>query len=595
MSRSPIDQKIDLLEIEVKVEGNPIDDSYRVMKMEIVNEVFKIPYAIIELLDGNAAEETFEISSSEDFIPGKKVTINLGYHQETTEIFEGIIVNHRIKIGSNHPRLIIKCFDEAIKMTADRKSTYFLGMTDSDVMSKLIGDHSLSSSLDSTSFQHKELIQYHSSDWDFLMTRAEVNGLLVYAENGEVFVKKPVLSGSADISLTFGTDISKIDLDIDSGSQLKAVECSAWDPNTQKIVKSPSTEPSADDPGNITGKKLSDVISSTDFLLQTSGKLEDGMLKEWANARLLKSRLSRIRGTVSFLGVEGPKPNTLIELNGLGDRFNGNAFVSGVVHEISSGSWTTTAKIGLSPNWFSETKHDISVPSASGVLPGIDGLHIGLVRNIHEDPDGEHRIKVDIPTITESGDGVWARMSHLYATNNAGSFFYPEIGDEVLLGFLNNDPRFPVILGKLYSQKNVPPFEADDKNTHKAIVTNKQMKFVFDDDKIECWIETPAGNKLTFSDDQKSITMEDQHGNKMVMDDSGIQIESPKDISIKATGKMDLEATGAISIKSDQDVKMQGLNVEAKANVGFKAEGSASAELKASGQTTVKGAIVMIN
>ena len=64
---------------------------------------------------------------------------------------------------------------------------------------------------------------------------------------------------------------------------------------------------------------------------------------------------------------------------------------------------------------------------------------------------------------------------------------------------------------------------------------------------------------------------------------------------IKATGKMDLQATGAISIKSDQDVKMQGLNVEAKANVGFKAEGSATAELKASGQTTVKGAIVMIN
>lgn len=595
MSASPIDQRIDLLEIEIKVDGSPIDDAYQVMKIDIVNEVYKIPYAVIEILDGNPAEEKFEISESADFVPGNEVTINLGYHQETEEIFKGIIVNHRIKIGNKHPRLVIKCFDEAIKMTADRKSAYYLNMTDSDVMSQIIGNHSLDSSIDSTSYSHKELIQYHSSDWDFLLSRAEVNGLLVYAENGKVFVKEPELSGSPVVSLTFGTSINKIDLDIDAGSQLQAVECSAWNPDSQEIVSSPSSEPSADNPGNLTGSSLSEVVSSTDYLLQTSGKLEEGMLTEWANARLLKSRLARIRGTVSFHGIIGPKPNTAIELLGLGDRFNGNAFVSGVTHNVANGSWTTTAKIGLSPNWFSETQSDIVVPPAGGILPGMEGLHIGLVRNIHEDPDGEHRIKVDIPTIAESGDGVWARMVHLYATNEAGSFFYPEIGDEVLLGFLNNDPRFPVILGKLYSKTNVPPFEADDVNTHKGIVTNSKMKIVFDDDKIECWTETPAGNKLTFSDDQQSITMEDQHGNKMVMNDSGIEIESPFDIKIKATGTMDLEATGAITIKSDQDVKMQGLNVEAKANVGFKAEGSATAELKASGQTTVKGAIVMIN
>ena len=577
------------------MDGAAIDDSYRIMNVEIINEVNKIPYATFEILDGNAAEETFEISSSDDFVPGKEVSISLGYHQDPTEIFKGIIVNHRIKIGKNHPRLMVKCYDKAIKMTADRRSTYFLQMTDSDVMSKLIGDHGLDKDVASTSYQHKELIQYHCTDWDFLLSRAEVHGHVIVVENGKISVKKPSSSGSPIVSLRFGTDLTKVDLDIDSSTQLKSVECRAWDPGTQKIVSGTSQDPGENSPGNLSGNDLSDVVASQDYILHSNGQIEEGMLKEWANARLLKSRMARIRGTVSFKGTEGPKPNTIIELNGLGDRFNGNAYVSGVVHEISSGSWTTTAKIGLSPSWFSETQPDIVVPPAGGVLPGIEGLHTGVVRNIHEDPDGEYRIKVDIPTIAESGDGVWARMAHLYATNEAGSFFLPEIDDEVLLGFLNNDPRFPVILGKLYSKKNKPPFEADQPNTHKGIVTNKQMKFVFDDDKIECWTETPAGNKLTFSDDQESITVQDQHGNKLIMEQGGITLESPKDIMIKATGKMDLEATGAISIKSDQDVSIQGLNVEAKANVGFKAEGSATAELKASGQTTVKGAIVMIN
>lgn len=595
MAKTPLERQVDLLEVEIKVDGSAIDDSIRVMNIEVVAEVNKIPFAVLEFLDGNAAEETFEISESGDFVPGKEVSINLGYHQETFEIFKGIIVNHRIKIGSGHPRLVIKCFDKAIKMTADRKSAYYLEMKDSDVMSKLIGNHGLSKDVEATQFQHKELIQYHASDWDFLLSRAEINGLIVVVENGKVSVKKPDVAATPAITLTYGTNISKIDLDIDSNSQLKAVECSSWDPNTQKMVNGASSEPSVNEQGNLTGKKLSDVVASTDYLLQSSAQIETGMLKAWANARLLKSRLARVRGTISFQGMEDAKANSTIEINGVGDRFNGKAFISGLTHDISNGTWETTAKIGLSPNWFSETQKDIVVPPAGGVLPGIEGLHVGVVRQIHEDPDGEYRVKVDVPTIAESGDGVWARMTNLYATKEAGTFFYPENEDEVLLGFLNNDPRFPIILGKLYSKKNKPPFDPDDKNTHKAIVTNKKMKIVFDDDKIECWTETPAGNKLTFSDDKKSITLEDQHGNKLVMDDSGITMESPKDINIKAKGKMNLEATGAIKIESKQDVKIGGLNVEAKAKVGFKGEGSATAELKASGQTTVKGAIVMIN
>lgn len=87
--------------------------------------------------------------------------------------------------------------------------------------------------------------------------------------------------------------------------------------------------------------------------------------------------------------------------------------------------------------------------------------------------------------------------------------------------------------------------------------------------------------------DPKPVVMEDQAGNKLTFSNAGIAIDSKGSISLNATGKT--------SISSHADVEVSGLNVTHTAQVGFTAKGSATAELSASGQTTVRGAMVMIN
>jgi uncharacterized protein involved in type VI secretion and phage assembly len=190
---------------------------------------------------------------------------------------------------------------------------------------------------------------------------------------------------------------------------------------------------------------------------------------------------------------------------------------------------------------------------------------------------------------------VWARIASPYATKNAGIFFMPEVGDEVILSFVNNDPSFPMIIGSLYSSQRTSPFTPDQKNTNKAIVTNSQLKITMDDVKKVIQISTPGGHIVTLSDDQKTITIVDSNTNKMEMGSGGISISSPKDISIKATGQIQMQAQTSISIKATTDLSLQGLNVNAQAQVALKAQGQAQAELSASGQTTVRGALVMIN
>ncbi|MEZ4892932.1 MAG: hypothetical protein R2778_07920 [Saprospiraceae bacterium] len=76
-------------------------------------------------------------------------------------------------------------------MTSGRKSGYYLDMKDSDIAGAIIADYGLESEVDATAYKHKELVKYQSTDWDFLLTRAAANGLLVIAEDGKVKLKSP--------------------------------------------------------------------------------------------------------------------------------------------------------------------------------------------------------------------------------------------------------------------------------------------------------------------------------------------------------------------------------------------------------------------
>ncbi len=127
------------------------------------------------------------------------------------------------------------------------------------------------------------------------------------------------------------------------------------------------------------------------------------------------------------------------------------------------------------------------------------------------------------------------------------------------------------------------------------VVTPQKLTLVMDDEKKTITITTPGKNTIILSDDAKSITLKDQNGNMLEMNDSGIKITSCRDITFAAKGNITVEASRKATVKAQQNVEVEGLNVQVKAKIGATINGNATAELSASGQTTVKGALVMIN
>ena len=583
----PNQSEHEMITFDLVVDGDVLDSSYQVIAISVKKEVNRIPSATIVLRDGEAAEGDFAVSNSEDFIPGREIEVRIGRDSDNTTVFEGIIVKHRIRVReSGDSVLIVECKDKCVRMSQGRRNRYFKDSKDSEVMEELIGMYEgLENDVESTNLTHPELVQHHCTDWDFLLSRADINGRLVIVDDSKVQIKKPNTVVDPVLSVAYGTTLLEFEAEMDAKTQWRSVEAQAWDYSNQGMFIRSSDSAPVEEPGNLSGSALADTIALDKFELRHSGQLVEEELQAWTDAAMLKSRLAKICGRAKFLGFAAIKPGQLIELQGVGNRFNGNAFVSAVRHDVGNGSWDTHVQFGLSLNWFNRSPEIMDV-SAAGLLPGVRGLQIGKVVQLQDDPQGEDRILVKLPIIDNESQGIWARVASLDAGNERGAFFRPEIDDEVVVGFVNGDPRDSLVLGMLNSSAKPAPLEAQDDNHIKGFQTRSKMRVLFNDDTKTITIDTPAGNSIELDEADTSITVNDQNNNKIVMNPEGIGLESPKDITIKATGNIEFAATGNLT--------MSAAKVSQTAQGLMEVKGAAS-KFEASGIAEIKGSLIKIN
>lgn len=578
----------DVVSYDILIDDAVISRAYQILSLSISKEINRIPFVKIVLRDGEASEKTFAVSEEELFIPGKKIKIKIGRDGENNQAFAGIITKHAIRLKENgNGELIVECRDEAVKMTIGRNSKYYENVKDSEVFDQLISGYSgLSSDTEATTLKHKELVQHHISNWDFMLLRAEANGMLVSVEDGSIKVSKPDTSSEPVLQVTYGTSLLEFEAEMDARNQWKKVEAKSWDYANQNLITGDSESSNFTEPGNIPGSELANTINLESFKLRHSGHRLEQELRDWSSGMMMRSRLAKIRGRAKFSGFSAIKPGDLVKIEGVGKRFKGKAYVTAVRHDIGQGMWDTHIQFGLDPERYAESRPKAQDPLAGGLVSAISGLQIGKVAQLESDPDGENRILVKIPTIDNSSSGIWSRVATLDAGSDRGSFFLPELDDEVIVGFINDDPRDAVILGMLHSSAKAAPLTAKDDNHEKGFTTRSKMHILFNDDTKTITIDTPAGNSIILDETGKKIEIKDQNMNSITMDSSGIKIESPKNIEIKAGVNLTLSAAASLTIG--------GASLSVKADGNVSVEG-AVAKLSSQGITEITGSLVKIN
>ncbi len=194
------------------------------------------------------------------------------------------------------------------------------------------------------------------------------------------------------------------------------------------------------------------------------------------------------------------------------------------------------------------------------------GVVVGVITN-NQDPENMHRVKVKFPWLGDNVESNWARVITPMAGRNRGIYFLPEVDDEVLLAFDHGRVDHPYIIGSLWNGKDSPPdSNADGENNNRAI-------------------HSRSGHVLRFNDKSGNETIEiiDKSGNNKITIDTAnnsIIIEADSDITIKSkTGKLTLQANG----------------IEMKSQAAITVQAAQNIDVKASGQVTVKGALIHLN
>lgn len=585
VSTVPVPATPDVCTYSIVIGDSEIPSTIQVVAIMVNRELNRIPTASLEIDDGEASKATFSASSAETFLPGSTIEIHLGYRSSNDPVFKGLITSQRLRVRKNGSRLHVECKAEAVKATMNRHSRYFAEATDSEIMEQVLDANGLAKDVATSQSKLKDVVQYDCADWDFLLCRAEASGQVIHVTDDAVRIAKPAFGGDGALKLAFGATVLELDAEMDARWQSKGVKATSWKATDQAVIEAEASEPTAPEAGNVSAADLARTMGDHVREIRHSGPLDEGQLQAWADGQLMRMRLARIRGRARCQGIAAVQPDSVIEISGVGDRFGGKLYVSGVRHTVSGGNWETDLQFGLSPKSVAET-YEMRQASASGLLPAAAGLQIGVVTALEDDPDGEDRIKCHLPLIAANEEGVWARLATLDAGSGRGAYFRPEIGDEVVVGFINDDPRHAVIVGMCHSSANPVPEPAKNDNHRKGYLSREGLRLDFDDERKTILLETAAGNRMLLSEDSKSITLEDQNGNKIVLDDSGITIESAKDLTLKASG----------------DVSISGMNVDLGADQSFKASSTGSMEmtgaqtkLNGDAMTTIKGGLVQIN
>jgi uncharacterized protein involved in type VI secretion and phage assembly len=229
---------------------------------------------------------------------------------------------------------------------------------------------------------------------------------------------------------------------------------------------------------------------------------------------------------------------------------------------------------------------DIVSPQDPNESGKIYGVVIGIVTN-NQDPDNKGRVKVRFPWLSDSEESWWARIATMMAGKGRGSYFLPEVDDEVLVAFDHGDVRAPYVLGALWNGKDEgPQNNSDGENNIRVIRSRSGHELRFDDkqanEKVE--VTTNAGHVLRLDDKSGSEKIE-------LIDKTG-----SNKITIKSSdNSVAIECLGKLSIKA-QSIEIRSMtSIDAQAQTEMKLRGSVKVDVNGGAMVKIQGGMVTIN
>lgn len=554
----------------------------------------------------------FSYADSTTFTIGAKLKITMNTQNlygsgqaQKAVIFDGEITGLEVEYNVNNTSLIrVRAYDQAYRLSQGKKTATFIKMTDADIIKKVVSNCGLTATVDTTNVTHEYVIQANQSDWDFILTRAQRNGLLILCEGSKLILKKPEIKSSGP-ELEWPRDLFQFEPRLSLTGQYTTSSGMGWDAKTKKEVKGEASSASSTHAqigyGKTGSATIQKVIGKTEEVLTHYPVSSIDDAKQMAQSRRVEAEGQLVRAEGTALGNPTLKAGACVSIKGVGKTFSGTYLLSQVRHEIKKGEYQT---------WFSvngnhpETVLGLLNRDDELANRRIDGVVTALVTNI-KDPENGGKIKVKFPWMPKANsaevESAWARVAMPNAGKNRGITFYPEVDDEVLVAFEHGDVNYPVIVGGLWNGKDTPPAEADlssGKNNTRVIRSRSGHLIILDDtdgsEKITVKDKT-GNNSIVIDTKMKTITFSADEdlvltakGKIKISGDKGITLDSKQDVGVTSPTKVTLTAASTNSLElATAGATVKGMKVDVQANT--------AASLKGNAMVEIQGGLVKIN
>lgn len=540
-----------LLKLEFFINGTNTGLDSLLKEATVQFELNKIPFAKFTFIAGGDIDKDEKLPidalTKGPNDPPLEIEVKVTFEGQVETLFKGIIKSLDKQIEDSQIVAKIECKDVAHRLTQSSTEEENNNQTFGDKLALFTSTLTLGDNLSGQEWSEEHITHNTSTvPWDYLTGFLDSIGMMVALRNSN-FNGIDILSPEEiKYMAENGINVFAFTGRIDAQRRKSSVTIERWDIESQAVTRTTTEQSTTENPHTV---RISETV------------LQPGTLDRIAKTILEKSNIASIQGKVTTFGNLKAGIGDYISFNKVNPEIDNQVLlISQEVHSIENGCWKTEYTYGLESerSFTQHTTPGINNTQAEiGQSNTVNGLQIGVVTQIEEDPNNQFRIKVRIPMLSENGEGVWARLATLNASADMGSYFLPDVNDEVIVGCLGNNPDTPVILGSLYSSTKAMPFPIAAENYTKGFVTKEGTRIIMDDEKKSIEISTKKGNKLTISDDLKGFELVDENQNKITMDNQGITIESCKDFNVKAKGNIKVEGVQA-AIESSAKLDLKG-------------------------------------
>ncbi len=526
-------------EFSIGVEGISEETKIEIIDLDIKYCVNEIPSLHLRLLDTFVKDDEFPLSKPEIFGLGKEITVKTSDDKIT--LFKGLITG--VSIGAGKQEYIeLEAYGDAIKLANGCMTQLFDADVSDDQLIKKAMEYAGASAgtIAPSKITHNQYFCYQQSPWRVIMSRVLENGcVFVPTPDGndvvDLQVDKPAL---ATIDLK-ASDIRSFQLGVDSSSQVKTIQAQAWSMKEQKLEAAVKGELGE-------YKALADVdavLATPELtLLSNIPRLPDES-KAQVTAQNNYRLLDLYQGQITLVVQTGSKMLDVklmneLDVSGAGTAFSGKYIVTGICHSTQNQQWIMVLTLGLPLR--------LTLQSGYTSLPPLS-LFVAKVAAFKEDEkEGLERIPIKLQTVAGETE-VWARLLTPFASEEEGLFFQPNEDDEVIVGFIDGESRYPVILGSTHNPKQKPPKPyAEESPIHGVFVNDKDKKPIhLSFDKEAATFETLLGEKTT-------IVASEEGGVVTTADKSSITIA--EDIILASGKAATVEAEAEVTLKSGKGV-----------------------------------------